>query len=439
MSRLDLWLELKYSSLQELWWMCKYRHKHPGNKKSWVRISRGLEQHTRQFVPTETDHQNLEDVSLQQSVGCGRPSAQETGGNSPVRHKAAPKPKPKLISIGFSPQVWKMTHAEALTKRDCEFVHISQHFTKILRHTRWHEADGALRGNHVWTNMPSTEHTQHLDTEKWIDALGRSVEKSSMENWEDHHGAIIYIRAVQRHSHGARINPTLLSFTKRPLKWKEHIFHTGSSSNSKCISDNGLWDGGLSLRRTRQACFLSRVNPQDSSSRQRTTNWTGQVHEPRMVLYKQSYRPDHGCIFLSIYDANLVFHQRSNDALLLCNNMFATALDKMVTFSHGLLFEKKPTTSTKPESTRGDRVDLRTSSQTEEPRHLDERDAKSSHLQLGETSLASSKQIDDDRWFDQELLTEECRKTSITTLCTSSRFRNACMLYKTVLWNDMIF
>ena len=70
--------------------------------KSWVRVSRTIEQYARHFVPTETDHQNLE-ASAQQSIRCGRPWTQETGGNSSVRYQAAPKPK--LISIGFSQRV----------------------------------------------------------------------------------------------------------------------------------------------------------------------------------------------------------------------------------------------------------------------------------------------------------------------------------------------
>ena len=172
--------------------------------------------------------------------------------------------------------------------------------------------------------MPNAEQTQYVDREKWIDALGRSVEKSSMECREDHHGTIIYIRAVQGQSHGARINPTLLSLTKRPLNWKEHILHTDSSSNSKCISENGLWAGGLSLRRTGQACFLSRVNPQDSSSRQRTTNRTGQFMNQEWFCTSKAIVQIMSVFILSIYDANLVFHQRSNDAHLLCNNQMVT-------------------------------------------------------------------------------------------------------------------
>ena len=44
----------------------------PGNEKSWVRTSRVIGQCARQFTPTETDHRNLEAVSSQQSMSCGR-------------------------------------------------------------------------------------------------------------------------------------------------------------------------------------------------------------------------------------------------------------------------------------------------------------------------------------------------------------------------------
>ena len=89
------------------------------------------------------------------------------------------------------------------------------------------------------------------------------------------------------------INPNLFSLKQILLKWKEHVFHTGSSSNYKNILQNGLWAGALSLRSTRQACFFSLLNPQESSSRQRTIDWdwTGPDDEPRMVLYKQSKSP----------------------------------------------------------------------------------------------------------------------------------------------------
>ena len=113
-----------------------------------------------------TPHQHPEAVSSQQSMTCGRPRAQETSGNSPVTYKTAPEPK--LTSIGLSQRVWKLIPAETFTQRDCEFVHISRHFTKILRHTGCHESDGAVRWNHVLTRMPSAEQTLYWKKESGL-------------------------------------------------------------------------------------------------------------------------------------------------------------------------------------------------------------------------------------------------------------------------------
>ena len=67
----------------------------PGNEKSWVRIS---QRNWTIRTTVHTDHQDIEAVSSQWSLSCGRPRAEETGGNSPVRYKAAPTPK--LIPTG---------------------------------------------------------------------------------------------------------------------------------------------------------------------------------------------------------------------------------------------------------------------------------------------------------------------------------------------------
>ena len=90
------------------------------------------------------------------------------------------------------------------------------------------------------------------------------------------------------------------------------------------------------MRSTRQACFFSPLNAQDASSRQRTIDWTGPDHEPRVVLYKQNNHPDqdcNDCFNLRLApDANLVFHQSSSDAIIAYEKKPASALDKVVTF-----------------------------------------------------------------------------------------------------------
>ena len=75
-------------------------------------------------------------------------------------------------------------------------------------------------------------------------------------------------------------------------------------------------------------------------------NGTGPGHEPKMVLYKLSYRQDHDCIHYfnlrRAQHANQVFHHGGSDATILYDNIPAWALDKVVTYSGEVMFERKP-------------------------------------------------------------------------------------------------
>ena len=133
-------------------------------------------------------------------------------------------PKPELTSISFSQRVWKSIPAKTLTKRDCEFVSISKHFTKIL--TGCHEADGAVRWDLVLTSMPNVEQTQNWNKENWIDALSCSADR--MEYSEDQkRNDYLHSCRKRTQSRCVTINPTLFSLKKI---LKVHILHTGSSS-----------------------------------------------------------------------------------------------------------------------------------------------------------------------------------------------------------------
>ena len=88
----------------------------PGNLKSWMRISRGIEQHARQFIHKDTEQQNSGAVLSTQSSSCGPPRAQTQGEQSPTKYKAAPLPK--SMSLGFSQRIWKIIPAKAKHKRE---------------------------------------------------------------------------------------------------------------------------------------------------------------------------------------------------------------------------------------------------------------------------------------------------------------------------------
>ena len=87
-----------------------------------------------------------------------------------------------------------------------------------------------------------------------------------------------------------------------------------------------------------------------------------------MVMYKQSSRADHDCIYhfnlRHAQDANLVFHRSSSDAIILYDNMPASALNKVAAFAGEGLFARKSTTF---DQARGDGIDLPYQAKPEEP------------------------------------------------------------------------
>ena len=69
----------------------------------------------------------------------------------------------------------------------------------------------------------------------------------------------------------------------------------------------------------------------------------------------------------------LIFHQRRSDAIILYDNMQASAIYKVVTFAGEVFFERKTPNVTKPEAIAGDRCDLRKSGHLEESYLLNEK------------------------------------------------------------------
>ena len=105
------------------------------------------------------------------------------------------------------------------------------------------------------------------------------------------------LRLLSSHSSSTRSqswcrcqSSTVLFETHTVVVERIHIFHTGSSSSHTPILETGLLPM-VPWRSTRSACFFSHLDRQDSSSRQRTIDWTRTDREPRMVLHKQRQLP----------------------------------------------------------------------------------------------------------------------------------------------------
>ena len=93
-------------------------------------------------------------------------------------------------------------------------------------------------------------------------------------------------------------------------------------------------------------------------------DWLGRTSSrTKIVLWKQCNRTDHDCMYYfnlrRAQSANLVFHESCSDAIVLSDNMPASALDKVATFAGEVLFGRKPQTLNKAEATLADRIDMR--------------------------------------------------------------------------------
>ena len=237
MSRSDQWLELEYFTSAETLVI---------ESTSTVTTTRNIEvlgayitkkeQDARQFIPTETDHQNLEAASSQQSTSFGA-----------------------TTSTGL--RIRK--HVQAL------------HEDPTTHRSSWNRSSnmGSCCDKHAkcWTNS-------ELGTKKkWIDALGRSTDnprrsfvRMTKGNWDS------CSTRTQSWCH----NQSNFAWKQTPLSWKEHKHHTGLFQ---------LW---IILKEgTRQGCFFSLLNSQNASSRQRTIDWTGPAHDCRSKALA-----DHDCI-----------------------------------------------------------------------------------------------------------------------------------------------
>ena len=431
-SRSDQWPELKFSNLQELWWLkCKYRDNNQEIRSLGCAYREEIKNTHDNFSYWDC-HQHLETVSSQQSQSCGPPRAQVTSGRSPVRYEAAPD------STGFSQRVWKSIPASALTNRECEFVSISRHFTKILRHTGCHESDGAVRENKRGL-MPEVVPLTNLE---WCIVR---VAMERLSTFVHCKATVVGSQAIQTRSLWHRYR-----WFEGPQIPHEHFFPT---ANQSWTMVHGA--GGLRSRSTRQACFFSHLNPQESSSRQRTIDWTGTVHEPGAIQAYQSPAKYRANSFKGQTRGLMLVVFLTNPEWSTCEDQNGTIIDivsaqgqhrnseRSIGQDHSMnqgWFCTRQATAQIVDSNfdfnqrraqdaqwldcsvqhmRASAVDnVRISGQPEEPQLLHEKEAK--------VFLISSltEQMDDDLWFAQESFTEECRNCRIQS-CTLRRFRKS--------------
>ena len=105
------------------------------------------------------------------------------------------------------------------------------------------------------------------------------------------HGFIHYMRAIQGHSGGNKVDPSLLNNVKIPFNWREYIYPVGSCLDLHFIIQSGLVAGG---KEGRQAVFFTAVNPMTDSQEDGPYD----VTKPRKVPYKTESLVFQDAVFL---------------------------------------------------------------------------------------------------------------------------------------------
>ena len=142
---------------------------------------------------------------------------------------------------------------------------------------------------------------------------------------------LLYLRAIQCHSGGTHIDPTLQDNVLLPNDFAEHIYHVGSSLDTHSIILSGLIPGGKDVKKGRHAVFFTAVNPN--------------VHRP---LSREGLRRDEAqdcsvqtqwkihqntvcwCELRVALSKGLQFYQTVSHAIILYNTVPAMCIEKVV-------------------------------------------------------------------------------------------------------------
>ena len=79
---------------------------------------------------------------------------------------------------------------------------------------------------------------------------------------------ILYLRALQGHSGGIPIDPTLQDNVLIPNKFFENIYHIGCAVSLHSITNSELIAGGQKSSSERQTVFFTAVNPMNKNHKE---------------------------------------------------------------------------------------------------------------------------------------------------------------------------
>ena len=209
---------------------------------------------------------------------------------------------------------------------------------RLLRHDPSvpREEDGAVEFR-ILTQMFRSEFTssQHWSVRAWLNYLQKGGgPKNIFQYCVDPYsvGAVLYFRAIQGHSGGKHINPTLQDNVLLPDDFAEHIYHVGSSHDTHSIIQSGLIPGGKDVKKGGDMRCSLRPGIQCSSIVCRERDYD--VTQPRIAVYKHNWKKHQNTVYRCYLrvapSKGLQFYQTRSNAIILHNTLAAVDIAKVV-------------------------------------------------------------------------------------------------------------
>ena len=177
--------------------------------------------------------------------GIGKPIATKQKGQS--------SPQSYLVSELFVPiDQRKWTDIPAVDDVILSW-RVSKIMTKMLRHHGLHQKDdGAIDWNSLLPmscRVFENENARRWSTTEWLDLLHQGSDKKRFQYCLNSHGLIIYMRAIQGHSGGIKVDLALLDNVEILYGWSEYFHHVGCSPYAHSILQSGLIVAGKDAKR----------------------------------------------------------------------------------------------------------------------------------------------------------------------------------------------
>ena len=161
--------------------------------------------------------------------------------------------------------------------------------TKRLRHHGSHrEDDGAIDWNTLLLVLCldyENENAWDWTIPEWLDLLESGSDRNRFQYCLNLDGIILYVRAVQGHSGGTKVDPTLLDNVLIPYKWSEYLCHVGCSLYLHSMIHSGLIAGRKDAKEDRQTVFFTWTPKSDGEEEEYRD-----VSKPRKLHHKSKWK-----------------------------------------------------------------------------------------------------------------------------------------------------